>query len=122
MIITVNQCFSNEGLGNDLDDRSCNNSSGRQLAYNAATKQLVWNDSGGIRCVDGIDGEYLTTENCSSRSEQKWNIVDGTNEDGIQRFGSPSMRVCEYSFNNRPWLTTGTCFGGSDNYSWTQFD
>jgi len=116
------QCFSNEGLGSDLEDRSCNNSSSRQLAYNVATKQLVWNDSGGVRCVDGIDGEYLTTENCSTRSEQKWNIVDGTNEDGIQRFGSSNMRVCEYSFNNKPWLTTGTCIGGADNYSWTQFD
>ena len=112
-----NNCLAN----NSRDYDSCGNTSGlTQVAYNEATKQLVWQYYAGVKCLGGPRGGALYSGDCSTSDQQQWKFLDGTNYDGVQAFADTSYHLDEYVFSPYYRLGTGG-IGGSRRFTWDTF-
>lgn len=112
-----NNCVASNSSGYG----SCGNTSGgTQLAYNEATRQLVWYNTGGVKCLGAPKGSPIYTTDCGTSDQQKWKLVDGGNYDGVQLYGDTSYHLTEYIVSPYFRLATGGT-SGARRFTWDTF-
>jgi hypothetical protein len=112
-----NNCVASNSSGYG----SCGNTTGgTQLAFNEATRQLVWYNTGGVKCLAAPNNGGVYTTDCGTSSEQKWKLVDGGNYDGVQRYGATNYHLTEYLLRPYFRLATGGT-SGARRFTWDTF-